>query len=189
MCTQQCFPDSDPTFETTLDQRSGTKPMWIKNENYLIRQQHKIALSLTHKETQTVQRSDPVLDPTNQKIVQDPTLLKKKRKFSSYIRKFRRDRGESHIWLPASSYMQPIPSELPYTVYEEHFLFFLSVVPDPDRNTQRTKIAEGKCARNQENISIPIYVLETEGGRAERGRGGGNKEKCTFPPPDWGAKR
>ncbi len=32
-------------------------------------------------------------------------LIKKKRRFSSYIRKFRRDRLQSHKWLTASSYM------------------------------------------------------------------------------------
>ncbi len=33
------------------------------------------------------------------------TLIKKKRKFSSYIRKFRVEQLQSHIWLTASSYM------------------------------------------------------------------------------------
>ncbi len=34
-----------------------------------------------------------------------PTLIKKKRKFSSYMRKFRMEQLQSHIWLTASSYM------------------------------------------------------------------------------------
>ncbi len=33
------------------------------------------------------------------------TLLKKKRKFTSYIRKFRRDRVQSHVWLTGSPNM------------------------------------------------------------------------------------
>jgi hypothetical protein len=73
------------------------------------------------------------------------TLIKKKIKFSSYIRKLNRDRLQSHKWLTASSYivkylrissyiwkplliqymtLQPIPSESPYR-YEENFVFFL----------------------------------------------------------------
>ncbi len=35
-----------------------------------------------------------------------PTLIKKKIKFSSYIRKFRVEQLQSHIWLTASSYME-----------------------------------------------------------------------------------
>ncbi len=35
----------------------------------------------------------------------NPTLIKKKIKFSSYIRKFRMEQLQSHIWLTASSYM------------------------------------------------------------------------------------
>ena len=39
-------------------------------------------------------------------MVQKHSLLKKKRKFSSYVRKFRWDRvQQSHIWLIISSYM------------------------------------------------------------------------------------
>ncbi len=34
-----------------------------------------------------------------------PALMKKKRKFSSYKRKFRMEQLQSHIWLTASSYM------------------------------------------------------------------------------------
>ncbi len=33
------------------------------------------------------------------------TLIKKKIKFSSYIRKFRMEQLQSHVWLPASSYV------------------------------------------------------------------------------------
>ncbi len=72
------------------------------------------------------------------------TLIKKKRKFSSYIRKFRWKRLQSNIWLTAFSYMvqylrilgspssymtlQPPPSEFP-NIYEVKFLFsfFISV--------------------------------------------------------------
>ncbi len=70
------------------------------------------------------------------------TDKKKKTKFSSYIRKFRWDRVQSHIWGRAShlnfliyeknlifcrqSYMtfQPIPSEFPYIWGEFDFFFF-----------------------------------------------------------------
>ncbi len=56
--------------------------------------------------------------------------------FSSHIRKFRRDRLQSHIWLTSSSYMvkylrnssymtlQPIPSEFPYIWGKFLFLFY-----------------------------------------------------------------
>ncbi len=77
------------------------------------------------------------------------TLLKEKSIFSSFIRKLRRDRVQSHLWLTASSYshiwqnicafphilgspssymtLQPIPfSEFPY-MYEENFFSFLTV--------------------------------------------------------------
>ncbi len=66
-------------------------------------------------------------------------LIKKEKKFSSYIRKFRRDRLQSHIWLTASSYMvkylrissyirKPFllydsASEFPH-IYKEKFVFF-----------------------------------------------------------------
>ncbi len=68
---------------------------------------------------------------------------RKKIKFSSYIRKFRWDFLQSHIWLTASSYMtkylrifsyikkplliydlQQIPSEFPYTQGKLSFFFF-----------------------------------------------------------------
>ncbi len=71
------------------------------------------------------------------------TLIKKKIKFSSYIRKFRMEQLQSHIWLTASSYMgkylrvssyirKALPhillcncsTEFPYTVYEENLIFF-----------------------------------------------------------------
>ncbi len=39
-------------------------------------------------------------------IFSQPTLTKKKRKFSSYIRKFRWERLQSHIWGRASYYMR-----------------------------------------------------------------------------------
>ncbi len=63
------------------------------------------------------------------------TLIKKKKTFSSYARKFRRDRVRSHRWLTASSYMtkylrifsymtlHPIPSEFPYVWGKFSFLF------------------------------------------------------------------
>jgi hypothetical protein len=71
-------------------------------------------------------------------------LIKKKTKFSSYIRKSKRKQLQSHmlqshIWLnicafppilgSPSSYMtlQPLPSEFPYTVYDKNIiLFFIS---------------------------------------------------------------
>ncbi len=75
------------------------------------------------------------------------TLIKKKNKFSSYIRKFRIQQLQSHIWLTASSYtvwgnhpqilgnpasymtLQLLHSEFPYTVlYMKKIWFsFLSV--------------------------------------------------------------
>ncbi len=70
------------------------------------------------------------------------TLLKKKIKFSSYIRKFRRDQLQSHIWLTASSYkikhlrisswkpypmtLQLLPSEFPY-IWGKFCFLFISV--------------------------------------------------------------
>ncbi len=67
------------------------------------------------------------------------TLIKKKTKISSYIRKFIWERLQSHIWLTASSYMvkylrilgspssymtlQLLPCEFP-NIYEENFFFF-----------------------------------------------------------------
>jgi hypothetical protein len=72
----------------------------------------------------------------------DYTLIKKKIKFSSYIRKFRVEQLQSHIWLTASSYMgkylrissyirkpfliydfAPAPL-LNFLIYEENFIFF-----------------------------------------------------------------
>ncbi len=69
------------------------------------------------------------------------TLIKKKTKLSSSIRKFRWDRVESHIWGRASyimrkcanfphiwggrkSYMTLHPVPLNFLIYEENFLFF-----------------------------------------------------------------
>jgi hypothetical protein len=71
------------------------------------------------------------------------TLIKKKIKFSSYKRKFRRERLQSQIWLTASSYMvkylhvssyirspfsymtlQQIPSEFPYRWGKFRFIFY-----------------------------------------------------------------
>ncbi len=64
---------------------------------------------------------------------------KKKRKFSSYIRKFRVDQLQSHIWLTASSYMgkylrissyirKPFLiydcSTMNFPIYEENLIFF-----------------------------------------------------------------
>ncbi len=75
----------------------------------------------------------------------ESTLLKKKRKFSLYLRIFIRDRVQSHIWPTASSYMVkylrissyirkpfliydfvPDPFWIPLNIYEENFLFFFS---------------------------------------------------------------
>ncbi len=73
------------------------------------------------------------------------TLIKKEIKFSSYLRKFRRDRLQSHIWLTASSYMikclrissyirKPFliydfatANHLNFLIYEKNFVFFFSV--------------------------------------------------------------
>ncbi len=71
------------------------------------------------------------------------TLIKKKIKFSSYIRKFRMEQLQSHIWLTASSYMGKylrISSYIrkpfliydfetaPLWIYEENLIsFFISV--------------------------------------------------------------
>ncbi len=57
------------------------------------------------------------------------TLIKKKTKFPSYIRKSRREQLQSHMWPTASSYMtlQPLPSEFPYTyfyLYKDIFTSF-----------------------------------------------------------------
>jgi len=64
------------------------------------------------------------------------TLIKKKTKFSSYLRKSRRERLQSHIWLTVSSYMtkylrissymtlQPFPSEFPYIWGKFYFHFY-----------------------------------------------------------------
>jgi hypothetical protein len=82
-----------------------------------------------------------------------PFTDKKKIKFSSYIRKFRVEQLQSHIWLTASSYMgkylrfllfphilgspssymtlQLLHSEFPYTVYEENLVFFFISVGWP----------------------------------------------------------
>ncbi len=65
------------------------------------------------------------------------TLIKKKIKFSSYIRKFRMERLQSHIWLTASSYMgKPfllydfITAPLWISLYMRQIFFsFLSVYP------------------------------------------------------------
>ncbi len=72
-----------------------------------------------------------------------PALIKKKIKFSSYIRKFRVEQLQSHIWLTASSYMgkylrishvlrclslylplQLLQSECPYIWGKFDFLFY-----------------------------------------------------------------
>ncbi len=64
------------------------------------------------------------------------TLIRKKIKFASYRRKFRRERLQSHIWLTASSNMtkylrissnmtlQLLPSEFPYIWGKFIFLFY-----------------------------------------------------------------
>ncbi len=60
---------------------------------------------------------------------------KKENKIFPYIRKSRRERLQSHIWLTVSSFMtkylrisswmtlQPLPSEFPYILYETKFYF------------------------------------------------------------------
>ncbi len=52
-----------------------------------------------------------------------PTLIKKKIKFYSYIRKFIRERLQSHIWLSASSKMTKYLRISSYTVLESHSSF------------------------------------------------------------------
>ncbi len=78
----------------------------------------------------------------------ETTRIKKKIKFSSYIRKFRMGQLQSHIWLMASSYMgkflrissycirkpsymtlQLHHSKFPYIWGEFSFLFYLCMVP------------------------------------------------------------
>jgi hypothetical protein len=81
-------------------------------------------------------------------VIQRGALIKMKIKFSSYIRKFRMEQLQSHIWQrpphiwgsicafpyilgSPSSYMtlQLLHSEFPYILYEENFiLFFISVL-------------------------------------------------------------
>ncbi len=76
----------------------------------------------------------------------DTTLLKKKIKLSSYIRKFRMEQLQSHIWLTASSYMRKYLHISSYTrkpfliydfataplwisyIYEESLISFFSSV-------------------------------------------------------------
>ncbi len=54
---------------------------------------------------------------SSERIIREKyTLLIKKTKFSSYFRKFRKDRVQSYIWLSASPYMNK---------YFVHFLIFL----------------------------------------------------------------
>ncbi len=67
----------------------------------------------------------------------DPTLKKRETQFSSYIRKSRRERLQSHIWLTASSYMtkflrissyltlEPLPFEFPH-IWGKFSFFFIS---------------------------------------------------------------
>ncbi len=71
------------------------------------------------------------------------TLIKKKTKFSSFIRKSRKKRVQSHLWQTASSYMTKYWRTssyirkpfliydfatahiwIPYRIYEENFIFF-----------------------------------------------------------------
>ncbi len=73
----------------------------------------------------------------------DTTLIKRKTKFSSYIRKFRWDRVQSHIWGRASQYMRKCekfspcmrralviydfaldPPEFPYIWGKFYFIFY-----------------------------------------------------------------
>ncbi len=64
-------------------------------------------------------------------------MMKKKTKFSTYIRKSRRERLQSHIWLTASWYMTKIlrishillcnRSHLNFLIFGENFISFLSL--------------------------------------------------------------
>ncbi len=82
------------------------------------------------------------------------TLLKNKIKFSSYIRKFRRERLQIHIWTTASSnitkylfissYLQPPPSEFPHIWGKFNFLFYQC------RHTMRTTYFYVYC-----NVNTP----------------------------------
>ncbi len=80
--------------------------------------------------------------PSHYPNVASTTMIKKKIQFFSYIRKFRRDQLQSHVWLTASSYMPNIcafphilgspsswmtlhliPSEFPY-IWGNFFFFY-----------------------------------------------------------------
>jgi hypothetical protein len=106
---------------------------------------------------------------------------KKKIKFSSYIRKFSRDRVQNHVWLTASSFMvkylhissyirKPFlifdRSHLNLLIYEENFLlFFISVANTICRDLVNILQTFGlairrKCiASSSDDICLPIYLL------------------------------
>ncbi len=48
---------------------------------------------------------NPIIRESLQRFCLETTLINKKIKFSSYVRKFKMEQLQSHIWLSASSYM------------------------------------------------------------------------------------
>jgi hypothetical protein len=69
--------------------------------------------------------------------------------------------------------MQPIPSEIPYIVYEEHFLFFFINVPDPDRNIQKEQKSRKENPRGTRKIFPYLFTRNGGGGEGGEGAGGG----------------